>query len=232
MAKELDNVTPIESVVEEEAPSLQVEREEGEFTQVDTLPDTSPPDDVDGNETVLGTKYREFKNLSVSAQGSLNAGKRGFEDTSPGTFIGVGKARLDGEVQVGSSAPLDKILDRSMMKLVAASGSIPGEALIQAYQQTHYATEAAKFICNGNAHAVTVLTNESSKAPVSLSQYGATSTNFYRFLVLDFGSSLLEIWGANNANPNGTVSSFAGSICLSSNGNVYKNTGGTSWTAL
>lgn len=74
--------------------------------------------------------------------------------------------------------------------------------------------------------------SDATKNPLHLQQTVATSTNFYRMMKFSGGSTTLTLWIANNTTPNGALSGSAGDICLSSDGNIYRCTGTTNWTAM
>lgn len=75
--------------------------------------------------------------------------------------------------------------------------------------------------------------NNSSSAtgasPLFLGQGAVTSTNYKSFIVFDTGN---KFWFANNTTPNGSLSGIAGDLCFSTNGNIYRCTGTTTWVAM
>lgn len=67
----------------------------------------------------------------------------------------------------------------------------------------------------------------------AMEQNAVTSTNYRKYARYFAGSgTYITFWTADNTTPNGTLSGSAGDICYSTNGNVYRCTSGTSWTAL
>ena len=76
------------------------------------------------------------------------------------------------------------------------------------------------------------ISNDGSFSPVHAQQTDPVSTNYYRVSKFTGGGTALSMWVANNVSPNGTLSGSAGDICLSSNGNIYRCTGTTAWSAM
>jgi hypothetical protein len=94
---------------------------------------------------------------------------------------------------------------------------------------------AAQFTTDSGVSEFTTIhvNNSASDGAIQAIQNSVTSTNFYR--IMEFKASTaatLALWVANNVNPNGSLSGNAGDICLSSNGNIYRCTGTTNWTAM
>lgn len=74
---------------------------------------------------------------------------------------------------------------------------------------------------------------DSGTGAVQSTQNEATSTNFYRIQEFKGSTAVtVALWVANNTTPNGTLSGNAGDICLSTDGNIYRCTGTTNWTAM
>lgn len=67
----------------------------------------------------------------------------------------------------------------------------------------------------------------------AMEQNAVTSTNYRKYARYFAGSgTYITFWTADNVSPSGVLTGSSGDICYSTNGNVYRCTSGTSWTAL
>jgi hypothetical protein len=88
-------------------------------------------------------------------------------------------------------------------------------------------------VTKGSGLAIYAENAGTTNSTIYLRKQSAIANSFYKMITFDGGVSIwLTIWIANNANPNGVLNGSAGDICMSTNGNVYRCTGGTNWVAM
>lgn len=132
-------------------------------------------------------------------------------------LFGGGGIRIDNPVGSSNSTPL-VILNRTSSPAVDITQAVIGDA--------------AWFTAN-DGKAAFFLAASGGEAVTENQQITAVDSDFYRMQRYSNGSIGITHWLADNADPNGVLTGDgAGDVCYSTDGNVYRCTGGTTWVAM
>jgi len=181
------------------------------------------------------------QNILASFGDSLTTGRGLYVYSNSGSASSRSLAEIhnDSTAATGTTALLIKQDANYLSQYIIHGGSTIGAFYIGA-DSLGAGGYCANFVSNSSDASsrwlVGIVNQHASSTGTGLfamEQNAVTSTNYRKYARYFAGSgTYITFWTADNTTPNGTLSGSAGDICYSTNGNVYRCTSGTSWTAL
>ena len=183
------------------------------------------------NDRVWTSGWYKSHNYKPGSQGWLLEGAQGFIDVAELRVgrLGINIVQTATGINSVSAISIENAADASAITVLKT-----GTGSVAYFRMAIGGGYILDMLQEANAPAVHgVSNNASAPTVVKWEQLVATSTNFGKIEEIYVGATKLERWVANNANPNTVITAPRGSICQSTDGNVYRNTdGSTAWTAM